>query len=181
MKTVLLSLAISMAVVPRTECVVTDAMRAEALTLSWWDFDQKADSPAGMRRLSAAGCFREAAKLQEYYVANRKGLSPKEILNSHFHIGQNYANANMPNRALRYFRLSLDPNQTAISGFDWNTYVLGVIAFFENSREPLLQKMSVLRASPDPGNQINGRVLARMNKCFGRSYPKVWTAECDVL
>jgi hypothetical protein len=180
MKTVLLSLAISMAVVPRQDCIVTDAMRAEALTLSWPDFDQNPDSPAGMRKLSAAGCFREAAKLQEYYIANRQGLSPKEVLNSHFHIGQNYANASMPNRALRYFRLSLDPNQPASSGFDWNTYVLGVIAFFENDRETLLQKMSVLRASSDPGNQINGRALARMNKCFGRRYREVWTAECDV-
>ena len=176
---VLSILMMSMAVVPRAECVVTDAMRAEALTLSWQDFDQNGDSQAGMRKLALASCFREAAELQEYYIANRKGLSPKEILNSHFHIGQNYANASMPNRALRYFRRSLNPIQPASSGFDWNTYVLGVIAFFERDREVLLQKMSVLRASPDPGNQMNGRALARMNKCFDNRYRELWTQACE--
>jgi hypothetical protein len=179
MQTVFLMLLVSMAIVPRQECVVTDAMRAEALTLSWWDFDQNAGSAAGMRKLSVAGCFREAAKLQEYYIANRKGLTPKEMLNSHFHIGQNYANASMPNRALRNFRLSVDPNQPASRGFDWNTYVLGVIAFFERDRETLLQKMSVLRASADPGDQINGRALARMNRCFDKAYKEVWTPACE--
>jgi hypothetical protein len=155
-------------------------MRAQAITLSWQDFDQNADSPAGMRKLSIAGCFREAAKLQEYYIANRKDLTPKEVLNSHFHIGQNYANASMPNRALRYFRLSLNPEQPAKGGFDWNTYVLGVIAFFERDQETLLQKMSVLQASTDPGDKINGRALARLNKCFAMRYREIWNAPaCD--
>jgi hypothetical protein len=175
MNTVLLMLLVSMAVAPRPECEVTDAMRAEALTLSWQDFDQKADSPAGWRKLSASECFREAAKLQQYYIANRKDLTPKNMRDSHFHIGQTYATVSMPNRALRYFRLSLDPNQPESGGFDWNTYVLGVIAFLERDRETLLQKMSVLRASPDPGNLNNGGVLARMNKCWDLPYRKAYS------
>lgn len=177
---VALVLGLSTAAGPmRPECVATDKMRAEALTLSWSDFDQKQDSPAGMRKLSTAGCFKEAAELQEFYIANHKGLTAKEIANSKFHIGQNYASAGLPDRALLFIRQSLDPNQPADTTFDWNTYVLGVIAFLEQDRDALLQKMSVLRASPDRGNQINGRVLARMNKCFAKPYRDLWTPDCE--
>ena len=162
-----------------TSCVITDDTRKLALTLSWEEFDQKSNSPASFRAFALRACYREAAELIEYYLANKPTLAESQQRNSRFHAGQMYGHAGDERRALELIRSARWPEQPANAALNWNTYVAGVVAFLEKDRAALSAAREHLE-SEGGRNLINARVLRRMEKCFDKSYDDVWKAACEV-
>lgn len=162
-----------------TSCVINDDVRKLALTLSWEDFDQKSDNPASFRAFALRACYREAAELIEYYLANKPNLDESQQRNSRFHAGQMYGHAGDERRALELIRSARWPEQPANAALDWNSYVAGVVAFLEKDRAALSAARERLETAGGR-NLINARVLKRMEKCFDKTYDDVWKAACEV-
>lgn len=158
--------------------MVDDAVRRDALKLTWDEFDQKDISPASFRRYADRECYREAAELIEYYLANKPGLEIWQQRLSRFHAGQMYGHAGDEWRALELIRSARNPEQPASASLDWNTYVDGVVAFLEKNRATLSSTRARLEAAGG-NNLINARVLRRMEKCFDRPYNGIWEADCE--
>jgi hypothetical protein len=151
------------------ECAIGQNLLDEALKLPWHEFDQENRNPASFRYLADKGCFAEAAQLSEYYLRYNDDLRADQRRNTRFHIGQLYGNAGRDEKALEYIRTTFWSSQPADSSLDWNTYVGGVIAFLEKDRTALSGARLALEHAGGM-NALNAKFLARMERCFGRSY-----------
>jgi hypothetical protein len=161
------------------DCPVSNDIRRRALELTWDEFDQKSESPASFRVFALRGCYRAAAELIEYYLANKPGLDAAQQRILRFHAGQMYGHAGDERRALELIRSAYWLEQPADAPLDWNTYVSGVVAFLEKDRGALASARERLEKAGGR-NLINARVLRRMEKCFNQPYNDVWAPACDV-
>jgi hypothetical protein len=162
---------------PAVDCPMGDEIRSLALQLTWDDFDQKSDSPSSFRAFALRGCYRAAAELIEYYLANKPGLDASQRRNSRFHAGQMYGHAGDDRRALELIRSAFWLEQPPNHPLDWNTYVGGVVAFLERDRQTLALARERLEKAGG-NNVINAQVLKRMEECFDKSYANVWLSAC---
>lgn len=156
------------------------------LELSRDDFDQ--DMDGGWRVLSKRGCYAEAAELIRAWRHEKRDHT--SIL--YWHEGQMRAFAGQTEEAIALFdltRSSLDDD----SGFGWNHYVDGTIAFLRRHREGLDRAMERLRSIPEPSNNSftrpdgtvvqlswppNMNVLEAFARCWDEPYSTAYGPDC---
>ena len=138
---------------------------ATDLSLSFNEFDQ--DDHSGWRPLSDAGCEAEAATLIARYAEQHA----HPVLA--WHRAQMLAKAGDTAAAIDAARLTLRPPPSdAASGFDWNDYANGTIAFFQGDKVSLLSARGRLAeaAANAEVNLPNLKSIDRLLRCFGQPY-----------
>lgn len=153
-------------------CKLTSSDLTMNASLSYQDFDQTGVSPTTARKLGERGCYTEAARATEDYLAHAPFLTAREIRNLTWHLGQYLASAGDQKTAAPLLIAARAPSDEPPQpdGFDWNTYVLGTWAFLVKDREELTAALSRLSKAPGERNAMNAKVLARFVKCFDHSY-----------
>jgi hypothetical protein len=153
------------------------------LALDRQAFDQ--DMKGGWRVLQDRGCFAEAAELIREWRHQKRDHA--QIL--YTHEGQMRAFAGQTEAAVALLRLTYKPMDED-SGFGWNFYMDGTIAFLERDREGLATAIERLRAIPRPtsasmfradGSPIfadwppNLEVLKALEQCWDKSYAAAYS------
>jgi len=86
--------------------------------------------------------------------------------------------SNQNRKAVEYFRGSLNQGPVEVENvglFDWNSYVLGTIAFLERDRDSLQNHRNEL-ATPEKSdaNKLNRSVLEGYLACFDETYAEAY-------
>ena len=175
---------------------------ASYLDRDYWTFDQHPVS--GWRAIAdVPGCELAAADLiADYHAGLREkgepvtiGLQPGmttpdgdpvdvdpdvriqissdgEVFLLYWHEGQIRAFGEQTQEALDLFRKSIKPADQ--NSGDWNSYVLGSIAFLEGDRSALEKAAQIVARWGE--NRPNYKVLDRLLNCFGESYRYAYAA-----
>jgi CubicO group peptidase (beta-lactamase class C family) len=140
------------------------------LELEYQEFDQTMNS--GWRKYSDAGRNLDAAKMIDYYLTNKNGLTGYQKVLLNFHSGQHYAFANNYDLAVK--RLSSAKHERMPE--TWNSYVDATIAFLRRDRKGLLairDKMKIGKKEPD-GTIPNLDVVERLVENFDLTYEEAY-------
>jgi hypothetical protein len=147
-------------------------------------FDQTLPD-GGWRGLYERGCYAEAAELIRAWRHEKRDHA--SIL--YTHEGQMRAYAGQTEQAIALLRLTYKPMDED-SGFGWNFYMDGTIAFLERDREGLAAAVARLRAIPKPTNPSmfradgspifadwppNLKVLEAFQRCWDESYAEAYS------
>ena len=138
--------------------------------LDYASFDQSGTRPSTARKLSDAGCFEQAIAAGSDYLIHGPLLTDPQRNNVRWHLAQHLGMAGRDAEAALMMsgsRRGVDPNRPT---FDWDAYVIGSYAFLVKDRATLDDMSERLAASGQRGNQLNGLVLRRFQKCFGEPY-----------
>ena len=151
-------------------------------------FDQTLPD-GGWRSLYERGCYAEAAELIRTWRHEKRDHAS----NLYTHEGQMRAYAGQIDEAVALLRLTYKPMDED-SGFGWNFYMDGTIAFLERDREGLATAVERLSAIPRPtsasmfradGSPIfadwppNLKVLKALERCWDKSYAEAYSEnEC---
>lgn len=160
--------------------------QAATLSLDFEAFDQSMTS--GWRPLARKGCTAEAADLiRDYRIAHPETKRASLLL---WHEGQLRATAGETQAAIALFRQAYKPAEMD-SGFGWNLYVDGTIAFLSRDRTALLTARQKLAALPKPADwdtdtaranartgvpswPLNLGVLDGFLRCFDKPYAETY-------
>lgn len=146
-------------------CDITD--RAAILKLDLETFDQAPGQ--GWRRISAAGCFAEAAQLIDQYEAKHG-----PVYHLSFHAAQLLLMAGDYAAARTRLRRSYRDDMPADSRLKWNEYVDAYLAFVDNDAEGLKQARAEISSGADyRGNQANLRVVDDMLANLDKPYREI--------
>jgi hypothetical protein len=169
------SLTIGQAAEPT--CVVTSEQRDANRALSFLDFDQRGVTPQTARKLGERKCYAEAAAASEDYLLFGPDLTRREREVVSWHLAQYLASSGREAEAARVMATTRAEPEETPDGFDWNTYVVGSYAFLAGDRAMLDDAVARLTAQGGARNLMNGRVLRRLQKCFGRPYLEAYESE----
>jgi len=162
---------------PALTCAVTDEQRTANRALSFMDFDQRGVTPQTARKLGERKCYAEAAAASEDYLLFGPDLTRREADVVSWHLAQYLASAGREAEAAHVMATTRREPEETPDGFDWNTYLLGSYAFLVKDRAMLDDAVARLAAQGGQRNLMNGRVLRRLQKCFGSSYEDAYESE----
>jgi hypothetical protein len=162
---------------PAATCEVTGEQRAANRMLSFMDFDQRGVTPQTARKLGERKCYAEAAAASEDYLLFGPDLTRREADVVSWHLAQYLASAGRETEAARVMATTRREPEETPDGFDWNTYLVGSYAFLVRDRAMLDEAVERLNAQGGQRNIMNGRVLRRLQKCFGRSYLEAYEGD----
>lgn len=146
-------------------------------TADYGSFDQTRGS--GFRVLGHEKCFDDAARLIHMYLAGHEDLGKRPVQILHFHAGQMNAMAGNVDRALSDMMKAVDHDGIVRSGFLWNEYVLGSMAFLKKDMQGLGRAIAALRnASDQKANAVNLGVLVGLSRCFDGGYESAYSGQC---
>ncbi len=171
------ALTISQAAEPTPTCTVTNEQRDANRTLSFLDFDQRGVTPQTARKLGERKCYAEAAAASEDYLLFGPDLTRREADVVSWHLAQYLASSGREAEAARVMATTRREPEETPDGFDWNTYLIGSHAFLTGDRPMLDDAVARLTAQGGQRNLMNGRVLRRLQKCFGRPYLEAYESE----
>jgi hypothetical protein len=151
--------------------------------LSFEEFDQDFDNPKNWRGLGITGCMEQALEASQDYVARGPVLEPYHQRIMLFHYGQTLALLGRETEAAPFISFSREPkgSRPPEIKLNWNDYVAGTWAFLKQDRALLIAMRDSVLKSPGAGNETNGNVLVRLEKCFGKPYSIAYsiTENCD--
>jgi hypothetical protein len=154
------------AAAPSGSCTVPSAELSRQAALAYATFDEQA-APYGWRHLSGSGCADSAvALLTAYENANDSRLSPAEVMELSFHIGQVLAFAGREQESIPHFERSLGNTATA----EWRCYVEATLAFLR--REPEALKAALDRYSSIAPGSMRLSFIKGFVACPNESYTK---------
>jgi hypothetical protein len=155
---------------PGADCTLTLEDKKANADLSFVEFDQEGTIPSTARQLAMRGCYREAAEAMEDYLITGvvENLHQQRIMR--FHLGQYLASAGDEREAAYVIAGTKNPEQPRNAFIDWNTYVDGTWAFLVKDRAILDASFEALSAASGNGNALDLHDLARLRRCFHRSY-----------
>lgn len=171
------ALTIGQAAEAAPSCTVTSEQRVANRALSFLDFDQRGVTPQTARKLGERNCYAEAAAASEDYLLFGPDLTRREADVVSWHLAQYLAFSGREAEAARVMATTRREPEETPDGFDWNTYLIGSYAFLAGDRTMLDEAAARLNAQAGPRNQMNGRVLRRLQKCFGRPYLEAYESE----
>ena len=153
-------------------CEFTQADKDMNALLSFEDFDQNFEKQKNWRGLSNAGCMQQALEASQDYAVRGPVLEPYHQRIMLFHYGQTLAIMGREAEAAPFISFSREPkgSRPPENKLNWNDYVTGTWAFLSHDRALLITMRDNVLQSPGQGNQINGNVLAKLEKCFGQPY-----------
>jgi hypothetical protein len=137
------------------------------LELPFIQFDQTAGQ--GWRALSEKLCFAQAAELLRRY----RNANPDSHIVLAWHQSQMEAAAGNVSSAVSLAKATLRPTELELkSGFHWNPYALGFVAFMERDKRVLERNVAKLRevVATEPKNALNLASLRRLLACFDLPY-----------
>jgi len=155
-------------------CQVAEAERDRNRLMTFEAFDQAGDGPATARKLGERGCNAAAAEATENYLLNGPLATDAQRAVLTWHLAQFLALDGQEREAARLMAASRRAAPEQPDGFDWNAYVAGSAAFLRRDRPALDQAAARLAAAPGVRNQMNARVLGRLQRCFDRSYAEAY-------
>lgn len=161
-------------------CTLTLEDKAANAKLSFDDFDQKATLASTGRKLMERGCADAAAEAWADYLIRGPIPLPNQQRVLLWHLGQALAIAGDEKNAARVMAATRkpDPSPPESGPLNWNDYVVGTWAFLVKDRLLLERMRDAVRASPGPGNKMNGDLLAAMARCFDRPYSEIFDPNC---
>jgi hypothetical protein len=171
------ALTFSQAAEPALACELTDEQRVANRSLSFQDFDQRGVTPHTARKLGERDCFAEAAAASEDYLLFGPTLTQRENNVVSWHLAQYLALSGREAEGARVMATTRREPEETPDQFDWNTYVLGSHAFLTGDRAGLDIASERLNAQSGQRNIMNGRVLRRLQKCFGQPYVVAYESE----
>jgi hypothetical protein len=176
MLTSILIIAAASAAVPDKQlalgCALSQADKDRNASLSFQSFDQHDIEPKSWRGLSNAGCWRQALEAAQDYAIRGPVLEPYHQRIMLFHYGQSLAALGREQEAAAFIAFSREPkgSRPPENKLSWNDYVAGTWAFLSRNRPLLIAKRDAVLSSPGRGNEINGNILAGLERCFGKPY-----------
>jgi hypothetical protein len=173
---VVAALAISQSPEP-TDCTLSEQDRIANRGLSFVDFDQRGVTPQTARKLGERGCHAEAVTASEDYLLFGPELTRREADVVSWHLAQSLALDGREIEAAHVMATTRREAEETPDGFDWNTYLIGSYAFLTGNRAMLDEASTRLNAIGGQRNNMNGRILRRLQKCFGRSYREAYQGE----
>jgi hypothetical protein len=162
-------------------CDLTQADKDANAKLSFEDFDQESSNPKSWRGLSNAGCWEQAIEASQDYTARGPILEPYHQRIMLFHYGQSLATMGREAEAAPFIAFSREPKGSRPLGnmLNWNDYVTGTWAFLIHDRELLIAMRDRVLESPGRGNVINGNILSKLERCFGKPYSVAYSITPD--
>lgn len=161
-------------------CAVTADQRAEARRLAWQEFDQTGGAPGSFRALSDRGCMRAALAAYADWLEHGVGFrTERERAIGTFHRAQVLAFTGAPDEALGLMRTAWRDSTTADpTARVWNTYLDGVIGFFEHNPARIGAARVALRKEEGEFAQRQAGVLHALLNCVGESYGVAMSPRC---
>jgi hypothetical protein len=165
---------------PAAACTLTMQAKVANAKLSFDDFDQKGSTPTTARSLGQRGCWKAAAEATADYLIRGPIASPGEQVVLLFHVGQQLALGGEERRGADFVAAARRPVDPAASAdrLRWNDYVVGTWAFLTKDRAMLTAARDAVLAGKNPGDQINGRILAALERCFNKPYIVAYDPKC---
>jgi hypothetical protein len=163
-----------------SKCSISQADKVANAKLSFEQFDQEGALPSTWRQLQARGCQREAIEAVQDYAARGPALEPRQQRIVLFHLGQSLAMLGEERQAATFIGLTREPpgSRPPENTLNWNDYVTGTWAFLVKDRALLASARDAVLSKPGQGNQINGRILAGLERCFDKPYAEAYNPKC---
>ena len=158
-------------------CSLTEADRINNRTLAFGAFDQNGVTEATAQKLAARGCYREAAAATEDYLLYGPVQREREASAIAWHLGQYLALSGDEAAGAHVLATTQRPPEPTPDNLDWNSYVRGTHAFLIKDRPGLDTAASQLGSREGRRNQINARMLRRLQTCFDRPYREAFSSE----
>lgn len=162
-------------------CLVTPAQQDEARGLLWQEFDQVGDQPGSFRVLADSGCPNAALAAYADWLEHGPGFPDARTRGiGTFHRAQLLAIVGREQEAMDLLPLSFrTPGDDDPRAGVWNSYLHGVIAFFERDRTGVEAARLALEQEPDDAfaaRQVG--VLQGLLDCFDKNYQTAMSDAC---
>lgn len=162
-------------------CTVTLAQQDEARTLPWQEFDQVGDEAGSFRVLADSGCPNAALAAYDDWLQNGVGFpNARAQAIGTFHRAQLMAITGKLDEAKALFPDAYrTPSEQDPRAGIWNTYLQGVIAFFDHDRSGVEASQAALRQEgDDPFAKRQVGVLQGLLDCFDKDYRTAMSNAC---
>jgi hypothetical protein len=152
-------------------CSLSQDERAANRGLSFAEFDQGQSALAHTAwNLSMAGCHAQSAAADADYLLHGPKLDDRQRVVLGWHMALSLARSGHEDAAAPLVAASIQDLPEQPDAFDWNTYVRGVYGFLTKDRGLLERSLQNLQAAPGQRNALNAKALARLARCFDKSY-----------
>jgi len=146
---------------------------AALMRLDYGAFDT-APGPVAWRNLLDRGCVDSAVQtLKSYRSANRTRLTPEQMDEMSFHMGQALAFAGREGESIAYFEGAAGKTSSAT----WSAYVEATIGFLTKDQHRLERALADYEKEAKPGS-MRLALIRGLLKCFDRSYAEA--AHCGM-